>query len=305
VSEQVPWEDLDHREMARREGTARSSSETAAVQRLAELLGVVYRLRDDDGCPWDRKQTLASMTSNLLEEAGETADAVARDDAGDVAEELGDTLMNVFLMSRIAADTERFDLADVASGIAEKLVRRHPHVFGDQSAEDADAALSSWNASKDLERAGRSTSVLDDVSGHLPALLAAHRLGILAASTGFDWPSAQGAFDKLNEELLELEEARQAGVRDVVEAELGDVLFSVVNVARKLKIDPEHALRRTMVKFRRRFAALESALGDELSGASLEQMEALWREAADQERGPPIGDATPDASESAQHGRPS
>jgi MazG family protein len=288
-----PWDERDHRQLARSEGAARSAREVTAVQRLAELVGVVYRLRDDDGCPWDRKQTLASMTSNLIEEAGETADAVARDDAGHVAEELGDTLMNVFLMSRIAADAERFDLADVAAGIAEKLVRRHPHVFGDQSAEDADAALASWEASKDKERLGRSTSALDDVPGHLPALLAAHRLGKLAAATGFDWPDAQGAFDKLNEELLELEQARQGDDRDALEAELGDVLFSVVNVARKLRIDPEHALRRTMVKFRRRFAAIEAALGDEMPSASLETMEALWREAAAGESAPPAEGSAP------------
>lgn len=274
------WDDQDHRALAARLGADRSVAEADAVQRLAELVGVVFRLRDDNGCPWDRKQTLASMAAHLLEEATETVDAVAREDSAHVAEELGDTLMNVLLMSRIGADEGRFDLGDVATGIAEKLVRRHPHVFGDLSAADADAALASWNASKAREREGRAGSLLDEVSGHLPALAAARRLGSVAAGAGFDWPDAEGAFLKLREELAELDQAHRDGPADAVEDELGDVLFSAVNVARKLGIDPEHALRRTMAKFRRRFAALEAALGDELSTAGLERMEELWRAAA-------------------------
>lgn len=281
------WAARDHRALAASLGAARSATEAQGVQHLAELVGVVFRLRDDDGCPWDRKQTLQTMAAHLLEEATETVDAVARQDAAHVAEELGDTLMNILLMSRIGEDEGSFTLMDVAGGIAEKLVRRHPHVFGDLSAADAEAALASWNASKAREREGQLGSLLDEVPGHLPALAGAERLGRVAAKVGFDWPDAEGAVVKLTEELAELEEARQSGGRDAMEDELGDVLFSVVNVARKLDIDPEHALRRTMAKFRSRFAVVEAALGDGLNDASLEQMEALWRAAADRESHPP------------------
>lgn len=281
------WAARDHGALAASLGAARSATEAQGVQHLAELVGVVFRLRDEDGCPWDRKQTLQTMGAHLLEEATETVDAVARQDAAHVAEELGDTLMNILLMSRIGEDEGSFTLADVAGGIAEKLVRRHPHVFGDLSAADAEAALASWNASKAREREGQLGSLLDEVPGHLPALAGAERLGRVAAKVGFDWPDAEGAVVKLTEELAELEVARQSGARDAVEDELGDVLFSVVNVARKLDIDPEHALRRTMAKFRSRFAVVEAALGDGLNDASLEHMEALWRAAADRESQPP------------------
>ncbi|MFT7463150.1 MAG: XTP/dITP diphosphohydrolase, partial [Pseudohongiellaceae bacterium] len=157
------WDAEDHRALAEQLGAERSASESEAMQRLSELVGVVFRLRDTGGCPWDRKQTLVSMASHLVEEASETADAVARGDDAHVAEELGDTLLNVLLMSRIAADEGRFDLSEVAQGIAEKLVRRHPHVFSEMSAADAESALASWNASKARERVGRTTSLLDEV----------------------------------------------------------------------------------------------------------------------------------------------
>jgi len=274
------WTDVDHAALARRLGARRVEGEAEALARLAELVGVVFRLRDDDGCPWDREQTLASMSKNLVEEACETAEAIAEDDDAHVAEELGDVLMNVALMSRIAEQEGRFDLAAVASGIAEKLVRRHRHVFGDKSADDADAALASWNASKARE-APRRASRLDGVPTGLPALLAALRTGDKAAATGFDWDHVSGALEKLVEEVDELRAA--AGDRAAAEEELGDVLFAAVNVARKLDLDPELALRSTIVKFRRRFAFLEEVLGDRLDGASLDEMERLWRRAADAE----------------------
>ena len=274
-----PWTERDHGAMARDLGAARAAAEGEALQRLAELLGVVFRLRDADGCPWDRKQTLESMSRHLAEEVAETAEAIAiRDDAG-VAEELGDTLMNVLIMARIGADEGRFDLAGVAAAIAEKLVRRHPHVFGDVSAEDAEAALASWNASKVAEGDAR-PSALDGVPAELPALLAALKLGYKAGDKGFDWPDATGALDKLREEVGELEEAAAGDDRAHLEHELGDVLFSAVNVARKTGLDPDLALRRANQRFRARFAAIEAALGDRLGSASLEEMERLWRQAA-------------------------
>jgi MazG family protein len=286
------WHSRDHGALARELGRSRSEREVEDVERLGELLGIVYRLRDPDGCPWDREQTVESMARNLIEEAYEAVEAIAAGDDAHVAEELGDTLMNVLLMTRIATQDERFDMTAVAGGIAEKLVRRHPHVFGDGAADDASEALVSWNESKARETAadGVAPSVLDRVSHGLPALLAALKLGEKAAGVGFDWPDSRGALDKLREELDELEEACPPGPEGAsaermaaAEDELGDVLFSAVNVARKLGLDPELALRRTLDKFRRRFASLEQTFGDQISETSLEELEAAWRREADGE----------------------
>ncbi len=267
---------------------------------------MVFRLRDDDGCPWDRAQSLDSMAQNLLEEAAETHEAVANGTDAQVCEELGDTLMNILLMARIAEQGGRFDLAAVAGGIAEKLVRRHPHVFGDRKAGDVGQALQSWNEAKDREKAGRAGAptgrtgtpadrpgALDGVPDALPALLIALRTGEKAARVGFDWPDGGGALLKLEEEVAELRAAAAGGPRDAIEDELGDVLFSAVNVARKHGLDPELALRRAIAKFRRRFVVVERALGDRLGEASLEEMERHWQAAsAAQEAGtagaPPV-----------------
>lgn len=274
------WLERDHAATAREVGAARADTEAAAVARLTELLGVVYRLRDEGGCPWDRKQTLASMLANLSEEAAEVAEAVSAGNDPHTAEELGDVLMNVFLMARIGEQEQRFSLSEVAAGIAEKLVRRHAHVFGEVSATDADAALASWKATKRAEKGGPPESVLDGVPPGLDALRAGVKLGGKAADVGFDWPSPAGALDKLREELGELEEAMREGDLDHVEDELGDVLFSAANLARKLKLDPELALRRTLAKFRRRFAHIEATLGERLGSVELDELERLWREAA-------------------------
>lgn len=272
-----------HEELARAEGAARAVREPAALARLNELVGIVYRLRDDDGCPWDRKQTVESMAKNLVEEAFETSEAIASGDDVHMAEELGDALMNIVLMARIAEQEGRFDLGTVASGIATKLVRRHPHVFGDRQADDAEQALASWNESKAAEGKDKG-SVLDGAPAGLTALLMALKVGGKAADVGFDWPDATGALDKLGEELDELREAADGSVDPAaVEDELGDVLFAAVNVARKHGLDPELALHRTIGKFRRRFAAVERALGDRMGSASLEEMEAVWRAAAEAE----------------------
>ncbi len=279
----TPWTSRDHAAMAQELGAQRSAAETTAAARLIELLGVIYRLRDDDGCPWDRKQTLASMSKNLVEEVFETTEAIAERDDAHTCEELGDVLMNVVLMARIAEQEGRFALADVAAGIAEKLVRRHPHVFGDVSADDADAALATWNDSKAKERAGQKASALGDVPSDLPALATAVKIGKRAADTGFDWPDISGALDKLDEEASELREACATNNADRIEDELGDVLFAATNVARFAGLDPELALRRTLAKFRRRFAAIEAEFGDELQRTSLDDMERVWREAATRE----------------------
>lgn len=290
----APWPERDHAALAVELGATRAAGEGEVVARLTELLGVVWRLRDPDGCPWDRKQTIESMASNLIEEAYEAVEAIAARDDAHIAEELGDVLMNVFLISRIGAQGGQFDLSEVASGISEKLVRRHPHVFGPNEADDAEQALVSWNASKALEKDTPASGALGDVSDGLPALLVANKLGKTAAGTGFDWPDVMGALSKLREEVGELEAAvveneritestnspLKAESHGRVEDELGDVLFSAVNVARKVGVDPELALRRTLHKFRRRFAAVEAALGDGMLDASLEDMELAWRAAA-------------------------
>jgi len=278
--------------LARRLGAERAQAEREALARLAELVGIVYRLRDRDGCPWDLSQSVDSMALNLVEEAAETHEAVANGDDAHIAEELGDTLMNIVLIARIAEQEGRFDLGRVAAGIAEKLVRRHPHVFGDAKAADARAALASWDEAKSQEQAGTRAgrpSVLDGVPESLPALAAALRTGEKAAKVGFDWPDAQGALLKLDEELAELRGAVASGDKASVEDELGDVLFSAVNVARKQGLDPELALRRAIGKFRRRFAVIERALGDRLGTATLEELERHWLTAARREdREPPI-----------------
>jgi MazG family protein len=276
----------DPADIARTTGAERAASETEALARLAELLGVVYRLRDPDGCPWDLSQSVDSMAQNLVEEAFEAHEAMANGTDEEIAEELGDALMNILLIARIAEQGKRFDLAQIASGIATKLVRRHPHVFGDKSAGDVGEALASWNESKAAEGKGGRKSVLDGVPEDLPALLAALRTGEKAAAVGFDWPDDKGALLKLDEELAELRDAARAEDKAAVEDELGDVLFSAVNVARKHGLDPELALRRTIAKFRRRFEVIERALGDRLGEADLEELERHWQIASQDE--PPI-----------------
>lgn len=288
----------DFAAVAREQGAARAAGESAALARLTELVGIVYRLRDPDGCPWDRSQSVDSMALNLVEEASEAHEAIANGSDAHIAEELGDTLMNILLIARIAEQGGRFDLAQVAAGIAEKLVRRHPHVFGDKHAADAGAALASWNEVKDQEKAtaakalGR-TSVLDGVPDALPALAAALRTGEKAAKVGFDWPDSNGALLKLDEELAELRAAAAGGDKARIEDELGDVLFSAVNVARKQGLDPELALRRTIAKFRRRFAVIERALGDRLGSAPLEELERHWLAATLREPGRDRGNEQP------------
>jgi MazG family protein len=278
----------DFSAIARSQGASRAAPEREAIARVIDLLGVVYRLRDDDGCPWDRAQSVDSMALNLLEEAAETHEAVAAGDDAAVCEELGDTLMNILLIARIAEQGGRFGLAQVAAGIAEKLVRRHPHVFGDKRAGNVDEALASWNEAKDAEQAAkkqRRASALDGVPEALPALAAALRVGQKAAVTGFDWPDVQGALAKLDEETAELRQAVSLGDARRIEEELGDVLWAAAAVARKQGLDPELVLKRGTAKFRQRFAAMEAALGPRLGQAPLDELERAWFAAAARERG--------------------
>jgi len=266
-----------------------SAPTDGATSALAELIGVVDRLRDPDGgCPWDLRQTHGSLIPYVLEEAHELADAIRHGDDAHLAEELGDLLLQVVLHARIAAEQGRFDLEKIARGLTAKLVRRHPHVFGDRS-----AIHPSWEAIKAEERAVRGEAAAGDssLSGRLgrqlrgqPALAAAQAIGRQAAAAGFEWDSIEGVWDKLDEELAELREAVASGDRTHAQEELGDVLFTLVNVARWCGLDSEEGLAGTNRRFLDRFSRVEAALGGNLRGQGIAQLEGLWRQAKAQIR---------------------
>ena len=260
-----------------------------------ELIAVMARLRDPErGCAWDLEQDFRSIAPFTLEEAYEVVDAIERGDMGDLRDELGDLLLQVVFHARMAEEAGAFDFADVARAIRDKMVRRHPHVFGDARVEDAGALKRLWEAEKARERAERSAargeareaapSALDGVARSLPALVRAAKVQGRAARVGFDWPDAAPVHAKV---LEELEEVRAADTPDAVEDELGDLLFSVVNLARHLGADPEAALRRASAKFERRFRAVErlaAARGARLDALALDGLDALWDEAKADER---------------------
>lgn len=239
---------------------------SGAEEGLSRLVAVMRRLREPGGCEWDAAQTWASIAPYTIEEAYEVADAIARDDADALRDELGDLALQVVFHSAIAEDAGRFTLADVLAGISDKLERRHPHVFGD-------APSPGWEELKAAERAADpDRSALAGVARALPALKHAEKIGARAARVGFDWPDASGARAKVDEELAELD----AAVSEAERAdELGDLLFATVNLARHLRIDPEVALRAATDKFEARFRAMEAQEGA-LRGKSLDELEALW-----------------------------
>jgi MazG family protein len=243
-------------------------------------MAIIARLRAPGGCPWDREQTEVTMAPHLLEEAYEALEAIQRGDTETSCEELGDVLMNVLMVAQIAAEQDRFDAEDVARTIADKLVRRHPHVFGDVEARDAEHVLRNWEKIKRTEKAdGQPRGALAGVPAALPALLRATRIGEKAARVGFDWPDAEGPRQKLTEELGELDRALSAGDQESVQQELGDVLFSLCNVARHAGVNAEMALRQTIERFTTRFDHVERSLGSRLEEASLAEKEALWQAA--------------------------
>lgn len=243
---------------------------------IDRLLAVMKKLRDPDGgCPWDLEQSFATIAPYTIEEAYEVADAVERGDMKDFKEELGDLLLQVVFQSQIAADENLFTFDDVARGIADKLIYRHPHVFGDQSAETADDVLSIWDSRKDAEK--KSDSAIDGVTLGLPALLRAQKLQKKAGKAGFVWPNAESAWEKLEEELTEFKAAKD---KDHQAEELGDLLFCIVNYARLAGHDAEEILTATNRKFEKRFKAMESVLKDEnkdLKSSSLDDMLNAWR----------------------------
>ena len=253
-----------------------------AAHAFIRLLGILRRLRDPEaGCPWDIEQTFRSITPYTIEEAYEVADAIERDALDELPDELGDLLLQVVFLAQIGADEERFDIVDVIDAISEKMERRHPHIFGDVDAADAAAVKANWEAIKadEKRRAGRgASSLLDDVPAGMPALVRAQKLQKRAAKVGFDWPDVAGAIDKLREETEELTDVSDTDA-DRLEDELGDVLFSAVNVARKLGLDADAALRRANAKFERRFREVERTADASLDTLPLDAKETLWQAA--------------------------
>lgn len=247
------------------------------IGRVAALVEVVRRLRAPDGCPWDHEQTHASLRATMLEEAYEVLEAIDENSTPKLREELGDVLLQVLMQSVIAEETREFTLGDVADSVREKLVRRHPHVFGSTVVSGSDEVVRNWEALKAKEY-GRE-SALDGVQRSLPALQWAWSLQRRAANVGFDWPDVEGALDKIREEL---EELRQASTPEEREAEFGDLLFTMVNVARKLGINPEDALRGTTGRFEARFRMMEQAAradGRPLKDLPIEELDRYWEAA--------------------------
>ncbi len=279
----------------------------SGIQRLLEIMA---RLRDPQrGCPWDLQQNFKTIAPYTVEEAYEVADAIERDDLPSLRDELGDLLFQVVFHSQMAQEQGAFDFDDVANAICDKMERRHPHVFGDASIADAEAQTVAWEEQKRRERAQKrngeeAASVLDDVPVALPALTRANKLGKRAARVGFEWSDVHGAIEKLDEEIAEFKAEVRSHVclqsdttaegqprqQERLAAELGDVLFCVVNVCRYLKIDPEQALKRTNASFERRFRYVERGLarqGKTPEQATLAEMDKLWEEGKAQERRQP------------------
>jgi ATP diphosphatase len=254
---------------------------------IDRLLNIMSRLRDPTrGCPWDVQQSFATIAPYTIEEAYEVADAIERDDLHALRDELGDLLFQVVFHAQMAQEQRAFDFDAVVTAICDKMERRHPHVFGDATIESAQAQTVAWEEHKRRERAAKHASVLADVPVALPALTRANKLGKRAAQVGFEWPDVNGALAKVEEEVRELkEEVAEGADRAAIAAELGDVLFCIVNVCRYLGVDPEVALRATNAKFERRFGYVEDRLreqGRTPDQASLEDMDKLWDEAKGQ-----------------------
>jgi MazG family protein len=269
---------------------------------FAESVAIMARLRGPGGCPWDREQSFATIRKYTLEETYEVLDAIEREHWADLAEELGDLLLQVLFYAQMGDEAGYFSIMDVLGHLNRKLIRRHPHVFGEEAsaaagnralvdaatASEAAGVLANWEAIKKAEKKqaedGSSASLLDQVPRSFPALLEASKLGGKAAKVGFDWPDTVGLMEKVQEECREIEaEVRAGAAAEAVEGEVGDLLFTVVNLARHLKVDPELALRRTNGKFRRRFTAMEQASDRALDEHSAAELEALWARAKQQE----------------------
>lgn len=272
------------------------NSPSSAPKPIDRLLEIMAQLRDPEtGCPWDVKQDFASIAPYTIEEAHEVADAIARDDMDDLVDELGDLLLQVVFHAQMAEEAGLFEFDDVASAICDKMVRRHPHVFGDRVANGEDAVRVNWDAIKAEEKAARAErrgdrqdtktqSRLDDIPTGLPSLIYAQKIGKRAAKSGFDWPDQTGVWAKIEEEIGELERELRGdpGDKARIEEEIGDCLFAMVNLARHCGVDADRALRGTNVKFAKRFAAIErmaDAKGRTLEDLDLDAQEGLWQQA--------------------------
>ena len=261
-------------------------NDTPINRPLDRLLAIMARLRDPErGCPWDREQDFSTIAPYTIEEAYEVADAIARNDPTALKDELGDLLFQVVFHTRMAEEAGLFGFEDVAAAIADKMERRHPHVFGTAKIASVAAQNRAWEEHKAAERRGRALeagtaeSVLDGVALALPALLRAVKFQNRAARIGCDWPEAHAVFDKIEEEITELRtELDRGGDSERLEDEIGDLLFAVANLARKLELDPEAALRRATSKFERRFRRVEALVAERPTNTGLEALEALWQE---------------------------
>jgi MazG family protein len=274
------------------------AADSAAL--FAEAVSIMARLRAPGGCAWDREQSFDTIRKYTLEEAYEVLDAIERRHWTDLCEELGDLLLQVLFYAQMANEAGHFTIADVIAGLNRKLIRRHPHVFGEEASIaagnavaaplqtegiDASQVLRNWDAIKRAEKTQKASSALDSIPRGLPALLEAAKLGSRAQKSGFDWPDLEGIFAKLDEETEELRQAIRASsatagaASEEVVSEVGDLLFTLVNLARRLHVEPELALRHTNAKFRRRFAAMEAASAEPLESLSAAQLESLWSQA--------------------------
>lgn len=243
-----------------------------------DLVQLMTRLRGPDGCPWDRKQTLPDLKPYVIEEAYEVVDAIDRNDRAALLEEIGDFLLEAVFITEITREEGSFDVYDSIAAIHDKLVRRHPHVFGDVEAKDAEQVLVNWEKLKQDERKAENKSLLAGIPQSMPALLKASRLTEKAARVGFDWRRTEDVFDKVDEEIAELRDAVASGDISHVHEEIGDLLFTVANIARKVNVNPEEALQSANRKFMSRFQAMESRV-ESFEGMSLEEMDKLWDDA--------------------------
>jgi len=265
----------------------------AAGERFEKLVDIMATLRGPNGCPWDKQQDFNSLKPMLVEEVYEVLEAIENNDFDGLAEELGDLLLHVIFQAHLAKEAGEFDISTVIEKISGKLVRRHPHVFGNESASTPEEVIKNWEAIKAQEKAEKlknrtpeQRSLLEGIPSKLPAIHEAHQISSRAARVGFDWPDIEGVFDKLQEEVRELKEVISAGgddrQREKLEDEIGDMLFVMVNIARYLKIDSESALKRANRKFKARFRYMEGELakqGKSLEETPLAEMEALWQKA--------------------------
>ena len=254
------------------------NSRTAKLEAFGRLLDIMDTLRAE--CPWDKKQTLESLRHLTIEETYELADAIEEGDLNEIKKELGDLMLHMVFYSKIGSEKGAFDVADVLNSVCDKLIHRHPHIYGDVEATTEEEVKANWEAIKLKEKGTK--SVLQGVPRGLPALVKAIRIGDKARGAGFDWDNPQDVWEKIREELVEFEEAQKTGNQELIEGELGDVMFSIVNFARLSNLDPEMALELTNKKFIYRFTFMENAarkMGKSLTDMDLSEMEVLWNQA--------------------------